>query len=98
MAVNRFGFASGLLGVVVGAAIIAAPVAAATTIEPAPVMPDTGAHAVQKAPVTGGGAVALPPGGPVAVLPGDSAIGGADPYLPSGTDPLVPYGVWSQSG
>jgi hypothetical protein len=103
MEINRFGMigkVSALAGLAVAAAIAAAPSAVASTIEPTPVTPDPGTHASQKTALPGGGpgAVALPPGGPVAVLPGDSPIGGADPYLPAGTDPLVPYGVWSQAG
>lgn len=42
------------------------------------------------------GTVALPPGAPVPVLPGDQAGSGANPYVPFGTNPYVPYGVWSQ--
>ncbi|HZA08432.1 hypothetical protein [Mycobacterium sp.] len=43
----------------------------------------------------GPGTVALPPGGPIAVYPQDSSVGGANPYTPFGTDPYVPFGVWS---
>ena len=42
-----------------------------------------------------GGAVAMPHGGPIAVYPQDQIVGGADPDTPFGTDPLVPYGVWT---
>jgi hypothetical protein len=42
-----------------------------------------------------GGAVAMPPGGPLAVYLEDQNVGGADPYTPYGTDPLVPNGVWT---
>jgi len=38
--------------------------------------------------------VALP--GPVRVYPQETVNGGANPYLPYGTDPLIPYGVWAQ--
>jgi len=40
------------------------------------------------------GPVALP--GPVRVYPQETVNGGANPYLPFGTNPLVPYGVWAQ--
>jgi len=40
------------------------------------------------------GSVALP--GPVPVYPQDTVNGSANPYLPFGTNPLVPYGVWAQ--
>ena len=42
-----------------------------------------------------GGTVALP--GPVPVYPQDSVLGGANPYIPFGTNPSVPYGVWNQN-
>ena len=42
-----------------------------------------------------GGTVALP--GPVSVYPQYSVIGGADPYVPFGPNPSVPYGVWVQN-
>ncbi|MDH6244318.1 hypothetical protein [Mycobacterium sp. OTB74] len=42
-----------------------------------------------------GGTVALP--GPVPVYPQNSVLGGANPYVPFGTDPSVPYGVWNQN-
>jgi hypothetical protein len=41
------------------------------------------------------GTVALPPGGPSVVYPQQQNTGGANPYLPFGTNPLVPYGVWN---
>ena len=44
---------------------------------------------------SGQGTVALPPGGPVAIFPGDSIIGGANPYTPFGTSPYVPWGAWT---
>lgn len=40
------------------------------------------------------GTVAMP--GPVPVYPQDSFVGGANPYVPFGSDPMVPYGVWAQ--
>ncbi|HEY7053760.1 MAG TPA: hypothetical protein VH496_16735 [Mycobacterium sp.] len=40
------------------------------------------------------GTVALPPGGPVATYPQAQNTGGANPYLPFGTNPYVPQGVW----
>jgi hypothetical protein len=43
-----------------------------------------------------GGAVAMPPGGPLSVYWQSQNVGGADPYTPFGTDPSVPYGVWTQ--
>jgi hypothetical protein len=47
-------------------------------------------------PVPGpGGAVAMPPGGPLAVYLEDQNVGGADPFTPYGTNPLAPYGVWT---
>ncbi|OKH85746.1 hypothetical protein EB75_15755 [Mycobacterium sp. ST-F2] len=61
------------------------------------------------APADKGSTVALPgpvparpsavPGlpGPVSVYPQYSVIGGADPYVPFGPDPSVPYGVWVQN-
>jgi hypothetical protein len=42
-----------------------------------------------------GGAVAMPPGGPLTVYWQEQNVGGADPDTPYGTDPLVPYGVWT---
>ena len=39
--------------------------------------------------------MALPPGGPITVLPEAAVGGGANPYVPYGTDPLVPFGVWT---
>ncbi len=40
------------------------------------------------------GTVALPPGGPTSIYPQNQTIGGANPFVPFGTDPFVPYGVW----
>ena len=42
-----------------------------------------------------GGAVVLPPGGPVAIYPRDQTVGGANPFVPYGPNPMVPYGVWT---
>jgi hypothetical protein len=39
--------------------------------------------------------VALPSGAPIAVLPQAALGGGANPYVPNGTDPFVPWGVWT---
>jgi hypothetical protein len=107
MIFNKFGIASAMAGLAVAATLAAAPSAVAATTDstsanvgaptPANTVTPGDTRAGQKVPGGGGqGAVALPPDGPVAVLPGDSVIGGADPYLPSGTDPLVPFGVWAQ--
>ncbi|MUL47291.1 hypothetical protein FZI85_21640 [Mycobacterium sp. CBMA293] len=41
------------------------------------------------------GTVALP--GPVPVYPQNAVLGGANPYVPFGTNPSVPYGVWGQN-
>jgi hypothetical protein len=43
----------------------------------------------------GQGTVALPPGGPAVVFTQDQNTGGANPYTPFGTNPDVPYGVWT---
>ena len=56
------------------------------------------ADAVETAVPTPGrtsGTIAFPPGGPIQVYPQDQTIGGANPLIPFGTDPLVPYGVWT---
>jgi len=109
MTINRFGITSTLAGVAAAVAIAVAPAAAAAKTEPTPVYAgdttvstpggDGGAQAAQRPEVPSGGAgqgaVALPPGGPVAVLPQDQGIGGTDPYVPFGTDPYVPFGVWA---
>jgi hypothetical protein len=79
---SRFGIASVLAGLAAAVAIAVAPGALATT---------TDANSGDNT----GGALALPPGGPVAVWPQNQPTGGADPYLPFGTDPYVPFGVWS---
>lgn len=39
------------------------------------------------------GTVAIP--GPMVVYPQDSRIGGANPYLPFGPNPMAPYGTWT---
>jgi hypothetical protein len=39
------------------------------------------------------GAIALPPGAPLAVVPQEQPFGGADPYV--GTNPYVPSSVWT---
>jgi hypothetical protein len=41
-----------------------------------------------------GGSVALP--GPAPVYAQDTFLGGANPYVPFGTSPMVPYGTWAQ--
>lgn len=46
------------------------------------------------APADNGGTVALP--GPVPVYAQDTFLGGANPYVPFGTSPMVPYGTWAQ--
>jgi hypothetical protein len=84
---------AGLAGLAIG---LATPALAADR--------DVAAVAIAAAPSTAGagpnsasgqGTVALPPGGPIAVFPQDQIIGGADPYTPFGTNPDVPYGVWT---
>jgi hypothetical protein len=67
-------------------AIVLAPAPTADAApDPAPPNPGQGP----------GGAVAMPPGGPLAVYLQDQNVGGAYPYTPYGTDPLAPYGVWT---
>jgi hypothetical protein len=80
---NRFGIASALAGFAAVVAISAAPSAASAST------------AVQPIPTPGAGTVALPPGGPADILPGNQILGGANPYVPFGPDPFVPYGVWT---
>jgi hypothetical protein len=80
---NRFGIACALAGLAAAVAISAAPSAGAAST------------AVQPIPTPSAGTVALPPGGPVDILPGNQTLGGANPYVPFGTDPFVPYGVWT---
>jgi hypothetical protein len=46
-------------------------------------------------PAVADGTVALPPGGPTVIYPQDQSSGGANPYTPFGTNPEVPYGVWT---
>jgi hypothetical protein len=46
-------------------------------------------------PALADGTVALPPGGPNVVYVQDQTVGGANPYTPFGTNPGVPYGVWT---
>jgi hypothetical protein len=82
-----------LAGLAVAGAVAVAPVAAAAGVNPEPT--PTTPMPVAIAPAFPGGAVALPQGGPVAIFPQDQAIGGADPFLPFGTDPSVPYGAWT---
>ena len=53
------------------------------------------ATAIAPSSQSGEGTVALPPGGPVAIYPQLQSIGGANPYTPFGTNPHVPYGVWT---
>ncbi|HZQ33194.1 MAG TPA: hypothetical protein VFB19_15835 [Mycobacterium sp.] len=67
-----------------GVAIAVAGLAAAITVSAAPL-----------ATAGSGGTVALPPGGPTTIYPQTQTIGGANPYVPFGTDPSVPYGVWA---
>jgi hypothetical protein len=43
----------------------------------------------------GSGTVALPRGGPAAIYPQAQVIGGANPYTPFGSNPEVPFGVWT---
>jgi hypothetical protein len=80
---NRLGIGAGLAGLAAVAAISAAPaaIAASTVVQPIPT-PSTGTEA-------------LPAGGPVNIIPGNQVIGGANPYVPFGPDPFVPYGVWT---
>jgi hypothetical protein len=47
------------------------------------------------APALADGTMALPPGGPTVVYPQEQNTGGANPYTPFGTNPEVPYGVWT---
>ena len=96
MHTNMLGLASAVVGVAAAVAVAAAPSASAAATDPTPVA-NGAAQPTQHpaAPSRANGPVALPPGGPVSVLPRDSAIGGADPYLPFGTDPFVPDGVWT---
>lgn len=55
-----------------------------------------GAANVDQGPVVAGPTEPGPAqGGPVAIFPWDQLIGGANPDLPDGADPLVPYGVWT---
>ena len=43
----------------------------------------------------GSGSNVPPPGVPFAVYP-QMPTAGANPYIPIGVDPFVPYGVWAQ--
>lgn len=74
----------------IGLGIAAACLGAAIGIWSAP-------SAVAEAPPAVGnqGTIALPPGGTQVIYPQTQTIGGANPYVPFGTDPLVPYGVWA---
>ena len=76
---------SALMALAVGAVIAAAPFALAANVEEPPVVagPTAPGHAIEPAPH----------GGPVA--PNDQVVVGANPDLPDGTDPVVPYGSWT---
>jgi hypothetical protein len=92
---NRFGIAAVLTGLAAAVAIAAVPSAAASAVDPTPVNTGDktpvstagGTEPTQKAPVASGpsgqGTVALPPGGPVDILPQNQTTGGADPFVPS---------------
>jgi hypothetical protein len=80
MTIAKLALSSALTALAVGAAIAAAPCAVAANVDQGPVV---------------AGPTEPGPGGPVAIFPWDELIGGASPDLPDGTDPLVPYGVWT---
>jgi hypothetical protein len=88
MTIAKLALSSALTALAVGAAIAAAPCAVAANVDQGPVVagPTEPGPAIEPAP---------PQGGPVAIFPWDQLIGGANPDLPDGTDPLVPYGVWT---
>ena len=98
MTINKLAFSSALSALAAAGAIAAAPFASATNVDSPPLIagPTQVATAINPAPLPGtSGAVALPPGGPIAVLPQEQSVGGANPYTPDGTDPYVPFGVWT---
>jgi hypothetical protein len=84
MVKDRMTRALAVYGGVIAVAFAVAPTAAGSP-DPVPSNPVQGP----------GGAVAMPPGAPLAVYPEDQTVGGADPLTPFGADPLVPYGVWT---
>jgi hypothetical protein len=85
---NKFRITSAVSGLAAAVAIATAPAAAATGVDQTPVT-------TAGSPPSGQGTVALPPGGPDTTFPQEQSIGGANPYVPFGTDPFVPYGVWA---
>ena len=101
MTITKLALTSALTALAAGAAIGAAPIGAAANVDAGPIAAGpTAPSAIDAAPGPDGaisGPVALPPGGPVAVLPQAALGGGANPYVPIGTDPfvLVPFGVWT---
>ena len=76
---------SALTALAVGAVIAAAPFALAANVEEPPVVAGPTAPGYASEPG--------PHGGPVA--PTAQVIIGANPDIPDGTDPLVPYGSWT---
>ena len=76
---------SALTALAVAAVIAAAPFALAANVAEPPVIagPTAPGYAIEPGPHSG----------PVA--PNDQLIVGANPDLPDGSDPLVPYGSWT---
>ena len=94
---SRLTFPAGLTLLVATTAIAAAPFAAAAVVDRDPLSTrPTATHVTAVTPVplpAAPGAIALPPGAPLAVVPQEQPFGGADPYV--GTNPYVPSSVWT---
>jgi len=78
MTFAKLALSSALTALAVGAA----PVAVAANVDQGPIV----AGPTAPGPAT--------QGGPVAIFPRDQTIGGANPDLPDGTDPLSPFSTW----
>jgi hypothetical protein len=91
MTITKLALTSALTALAAGAAIAAAPIGAAANVDAGPIVAGpTAPSAIDAAPAPDSpmsGPVALAPGGPVAVLPQAALGGGANPYVPNGTDP-----------
>jgi hypothetical protein len=100
MTITKFVLSSALSALAAGGVIAAAPFAAAANVDPGavvagPTAPVAATSAARSPDAPLSGPVALPPGAPIAVLPQAALGGGANPYVPNGTDPFVPWGVWT---